>query len=157
MMSKSMSKGSSLKLFACVVLGLFGASCLLVLYLAYEKTGVASNLRSLPQYGELFPTNVPTSKLGYTYNPSSRSLLVTGRISEAHFRDLGKTLRIDFVGYSEGNWPRSGDVPEKYLPTGQLVWAGQGKAYSEGRAIIHVYYSPESRQEQEGDLFIHIW
>jgi hypothetical protein len=24
-------------------------------------------------------------------------------------------------------------------------------------AIIHVYYSPESRQEQEGDLFIHIW
>ena len=122
-----MSKGSSLKLFACVVLGLFGASCLLVLYLAYEKTGVASNLRSLPQYGELFPTNVPTSNLGYTYNPSSRSLLVAGRISEAHFRDLCKTLRIDFVGYSEG------------------------------RAIIHVYYSPESRQEQEGDLFIHIW
>jgi len=151
------SKSSSLKLFACAVLGLFGASCLLVLYLSYEKTGVASNLRSLPQYGELFPTNVPTSNLDYTYNPSSRSLLVAGRISEAHFTDLCKMLGVDFGGYPEGGWPRSGDVPEKYFPTNKLVYAGEGKAYSEGRAIIHVYYSPESRQEQEGDLFIHIW
>jgi hypothetical protein len=150
-------KNSSLRFIACAVLGLFGVGSLLAFYLNYEKTGTATSLQTLPQYGELFRTNIPAFDLHYTYNPSSRSLLVAGRISKAHFTDLCKVLGVDFVGYPEGGWPRSGDVPEKYLPTNKLVYAGEGKAYSEGRAIIHLYYSPESRQEQEGDLFIHIW
>ena len=151
-----MLKNNFLKLVACAVLGLFGVTSLLAFYLNYEKTGTATSFQSLPQYGELFTTNIPASDLNYTYRPSSRSLLVAGRISEAHFTDLCKMFGLDFGGYPEGNWPRLDDIPEKYLPTNKLVYAGEGKVYSEGRAIIHLYYSPESRQEQEGDLFIHI-
>lgn len=152
-----MLKNNSFRLIVCAVLALFGLIALLAFYLNYEKTGTATSLQSLPQYGELFRTNIPASDLHYTYNPSSRSLLVAGRISKAHFTDLCKMLGVDFMGYSDGNWPRSGDVPEKHFPTNKLVYAGQRKAYSEGRAIIHVYFSTESRQAQEGDLFIHIW
>jgi hypothetical protein len=156
-LGQNMLKNSSLKRIGCAVLGLFGAGWLLVFYLNYEKTGTATNLQSLPQYGELFTTNVPASELRYSYHPSSRQLLVAGRISESNFKELCKMLRIEIVGYTEGNWPRLDDIPETYLPTGHGVDAGLGKAYSEGRAIIHVYYSPLSdQQKQEGSFYIHI-